>query len=92
MGNIHYNLKDGLKEPLFKYAYLMHFNTRTAEEYARKVKRGFPGDIHQEYSLRVRLFFEINKFKEEKLKVLEKSFNQSFDYFRSMMKKKNKNK
>ena len=82
MGKIHYDLKYGLKEPLFKYAYLMHFNTRTAEEYVRKVKRGYPGNIYHEYNLRVELFFGINKYTEEKLKFFEKSFNKSFDYIR----------
>ena len=64
--------------PEFKYAYLLHFNTRTAEEYVTKVKRGYAGNRYGQYENRVNTFFSINKFTEEKLKIFEKNFNQTF--------------
>ena len=73
-----------LNPPLFKYAYLIHFNTRTAEENVWKTKRGYHGNIYPNVEERIRIFFSINKFTEEKLKIFEKNFNQSFDDIRNM--------
>ena len=70
---------DFLTPPRFKYAFLMHFNTRTAEEYVEKMRRG-----HANYrpyghiDKRVDMFFEINKFTQEKLKIFEEKFNRTF--------------
>ena len=69
---------DCIIPPIFKYAYLKHFNTRTAEEYAKKIKRGHPENNHLDYNERVKLFFGINEFTEEKLKVLETELHATF--------------
>ena len=43
MGKIHDHLTDNITPPLFKYVYIMHYNTRTAEEFVGKVKRWYAG-------------------------------------------------
>ena len=70
---------DNLDPPNFKYGYLMHFNTRTAEEYVGKIKRGYAGNRYEPIVGRVDLFFIHNKFTQEKLKVFEKLLNQTFN-------------
>ena len=70
---------DCLIPPIHKYAYIKHFNTRTAEEYANKIIRGYPGNHFEDINDRVNLFFEHNTFSEEKLKVFEKKFNKTFN-------------
>ena len=87
IGKIHYNLKDSINPPLFKYAYLMHFNTRTAEEFVIKAKRGYAGNRYPKFNDRVKSFFNKNNFTEEKLAFFERSFNQSFDDIRRMYNK-----
>ena len=77
-GQIDDHNPDSLIPPLFKYGYLMHFSTRTAEEYVTKVKRGNAGNRHESYEERVYSFFLNNKVTEEKLKIFEKQFNQTF--------------
>ena len=69
---------DTFVPPTFKYGCLMHFSTRTAEEYVRKAKRGYAGNRHPKYEERVNVFFSHNKVTEEKVKVFEKYFNQTF--------------
>ena len=75
---------DCIIPPRFEYSYLMHFNTRTAEEYANKIKRGYPSGysfkIDRDLNERIRKFFSHNKFTEEKLQVFQKSFNTTIDY------------
>ena len=77
-GKIIENHSDVIIPPEVTNAYLLHFSTRTAEEYVTKVKRGHPGNIYLQYEERVELFFNLNKFTDEKLKVFEKYFNQTF--------------
>ena len=48
---------DTLIPPEFKYGYLIHFNTRTAEEYVGKIKRGYAGNRYEQFDERVDLFF-----------------------------------
>ena len=88
MGTKENYLTDSITPPLFKYAYLMHFNTRTAEEFVGKAKRGYAGNRYPDFGGRVEKFFWTNKFTEEKLKIFEKNFNQSFDYIRKIYNKK----
>ena len=78
LGEIQTYHRDNIDPPIFKYGYLIHYNTRTAEEYVRKVKRCYAGRNDCDYEERVRLFFIHNKFTEEKLKVFEKNFNRTF--------------
>ena len=72
---------DCIIPPIFKYAYLMHFNTKSAEEYAKKIVRGYPNGYHEPPDKRVDLFFSHNKFSKEKLKVFEDFFNMTFDKY-----------
>lgn len=69
---------DCIIPPQYEYAYLMHFNTRTAEEYSNKIMRGYPGNHFENVEDRVDLFFQHNNFSVEKLKVFEKKFNRTF--------------
>ena len=71
---------DCLIPPIYKYGYLKHFHTRTADEYADKVVRGHPGNQALDINERFDLFFSKNRFSEEKLKILEKKFNRTFNY------------
>ena len=66
-----------LKPPQFDYAYLIHFSTKTAEEFVEKTKRGFPGNLKLNIEGRLNLFFRYNKFTEEKFKLFEKMFNKT---------------
>ena len=73
---------DNLTPPRLKYAYLKHYNTKTAEEYVYKIIRG--NAEYKPYDSiegRVDLFFEHNKFTKEKLKVFEDKFNRTFPKF-----------
>jgi len=72
---------DCLIPPIYKYGYLIHFNTKSAEEYAKKIVRGYPGGYHESPRKRVDLFFKHNKFNKEKLKVFEDFFNMTFDKY-----------
>ena len=68
-----------VKPPLLKYAYLMHYNTKTAEEYINKIKRGANQNVVYNISESIKRFFQINDFSKEKLRLFEKAFNKSFD-------------
>ena len=72
-----------IKPPILKYAYLMHYTTKTVEEYINKLKRGKNGNENYNITHRIELFFEINNFTEEKLNMFEKAFNRTFNQFRS---------
>ena len=65
--------------PVLEYGYIKHFTTKTAEEFCEKIIKGHPTKTHLIPEQRVKLFFEYNKFSEEKLKVFEKKFNRSFN-------------
>ena len=69
---------DTLSPPMYKYGYIMHFNTRTADEYTKKMIRGYPPNKFYKVTDRVNLFFYHNKYTEEKLKIFEKVFNRTF--------------
>ena len=72
-----------LKPPLLKNAYLMHYNTKTAEEFIQKIKRGSNQNIVYNVTEKIKGFFNINNFTEEKLKLFEKAFNRTFNQFRN---------
>ena len=67
-----------IKPPVFKYGFLKHFNTKTADEYSDKIKRGANRNLPYNMNERVKLFFKYNKFTEEKMKVFEKQLNKTF--------------
>ena len=69
---------DSQVPPVHQNAYIMHFNTRTAEEYVKKIRKGSPGGFKFDVNERVNLFFVHNRFTKEKLKVFEEAFNKTF--------------
>jgi hypothetical protein len=79
-----------VKPPVLKYAYLMHYTTKTAVEYINKIKRGLTQNVPYNITDKIRYFFEINDFTEEKLKIFEKAFNKTFDQFRNHTNSSNK--
>lgn len=56
-------------------ALLMHFNTKSAEEYAKKIERGYPNYFIQPLSNRMKMFFTHNKLTRKKIKFFEKYFH-----------------
>jgi len=80
-----------VKPPLVKYTYLMHFTTKTIEEYLNKIiKRGVIQNQPFNITEAIKKFFQINDFSEEKLKIFEKAFNKTFDHFRNVKNFSNK--
>ena len=80
-----------VKPPLLKYTYLMHFTTKTIEEYLNKIiKRGVIQNQPFNITQAINKFFQINDFTEEKLKIFEKAFNKTFDQFRNNINSANK--
>ena len=79
-----------VKPPVFKYAYLMHYNTKTAEEYVKKIKRGANRNGVYSVEERIERFFTHNNLTEEKLYFFEKAFNRTFDKFHKIMNSYNK--
>ena len=73
--------KKNLKSPIFENGYLMHFNTKTVEEYITKIKRGHKINENINIELYIQKFFDLNKFTKEKLKIFEKYFNRTFPKF-----------
>ena len=49
----------------------MHYNTKTAEEFAKKIKRGYPGNKKESLNYRMKVFFNINKLTRKKVKIFE---------------------
>ena len=70
------------------YCYLKHFNTKSTEEYANKLKKGTCYHHEYDYQLMISNYFNNNKFTEEKLAIFEKILNRSFPQFH---RKSNKN-
>ena len=70
---------EAVSPPNFKNAFLMHFNTKTVEEYAQKIKRGYPGNYNEPLIERIELFFVHNEFSLKKLKIFEKKLNITFN-------------
>ena len=70
-----------VKPPLLKYAYLMHYTTKTAQEYVNKIKRGSNKNAIYNVIESLQYFFDINDLTEEKLNLFEKAFNRTFDQF-----------
>ena len=69
-----YNLYS-VHPPVYKYGYLKHFITKTAEEYVNKTYRGANRNIPYKITDKVRLFFRFNKFSKEKYKYFKEKFN-----------------
>ena len=71
----------GVRPPLYKNAVIMHFNTKTAEEYINKIKRGNARGTNRSLEKRIKDFFYRNKFTEEKLRLFETRLNMTFEKF-----------
>ena len=74
-------IEETLNPPRFKYAYIMHFSKKTAEEYAEKIKLGLIEHPETDIDSKIEEFFSLNKFTEEKLKVFETKFNRTFEKY-----------
>ena len=75
-------LENTLNPPRFKYAFLIHFNTKTAEEYVEKIKKGnLENRPYSDIDGKIEHFFSLNKFSEEKLKLFEMKLNKTFVEF-----------
>jgi len=70
-----------IRPPLYKNAVLMHFNTKTAEEYINKITRGDARGRKRSLEKKVNDFFYRNKFTEEKLHLFETRLNMTFEKF-----------
>ncbi len=69
---------DCIFPPKFKYAYLMHYSTKSPEEFIEKMRKNFP-DKKLNYEELVENYFSINNFTIEKLKSFENKLNMTFD-------------
>ena len=66
--------------PIWNVSYIKHFRTKTAEEYAYKLLRGYPhGGLKINHLIDI--FFMDNKYSNEKLEVLEKILNMTFEKY-----------
>ena len=75
-------LENTLNPPRFKYAFLNHFNTKTAEEYIEKIKKGnLENRPYADINAKIEHFFSLNKFTFEKLKLFEMKLNTTFEYY-----------
>ena len=78
MGRLMKNYNDLIiTPPIFKYGFLKHFNTKTADEYSDKIKRGANRNLPYDIDGRIKLFFKFNKIRENKIKIFENVFNKN---------------
>lgn len=75
-----YHDKFSVKPPLLKKAFLMHYNTKTVDEYVNKIKRGGNKNAIYDINERIVRFFSHNNFTDEKLKIFEKAFKRKIKY------------
>ena len=78
-----------IRPPNHKYAYIMHYKTKTAEEFVTKIIKGVNGNDYKSFPLdkRIDQFFKHNKLTEEKLKLFERVFNKTFDKYHKLLDK-----
>ena len=62
----------------YKYCYIKHFKYRTAEEFALKLLRGRMQSTKFDVDTYLDIYFSINKFTDEKLKVIEHILKRTF--------------
>jgi hypothetical protein len=73
--------KEGLLYPYdFRYAGLKHFSTKTAEEYVKKVKRGFPDGNPVSVKRLVDIFFAKNEATPGKVEIFKKELGIDMSY------------
>ena len=80
-GNTSKNYRDVFIPPVYKLAKLIHFSTKSTEEYVNKIKRGYYDGVFPDPSSYVDLYFFHNKFTKEKLKIFEDAFNRTFSKY-----------
>ena len=81
LGNIEEDTYGILTSPKFKLCYIKHFRYKTSEEFAVKMLRGNFQSTKYNLNNFVNEYFGINKFTEEKLKVIEHILNITFPHF-----------
>lgn len=64
----------------YRRAGLLHFTTKTADEYAKKVKRGFPDGNPTSALKMVEIFFKRNKITQEKIDIFNKELGIDVSY------------
>lgn len=67
----------------YNNSYFKHFLTKTAREYALKMKRGYPDQFLQMDRIRElieRIFFRTNRMTKEKLEVFKEELGEDFSY------------
>ena len=72
-------ISDSIDPPIYINGCLKHFNTKTAEEYIKKIKRGMPSRRQIYANDSIELFFRHNKYTRKKFRLFEKKFNMKFD-------------
>jgi hypothetical protein len=75
------NYRDTIDPPIYDFAQVSHFSTKSTEEFVNKIKRGYPGEHYPNYEDSINQFFEINQFTEEKLKIFEDLLGQKFEKY-----------
>ena len=75
------NYADVVYPPVFEFAQISHFATKSTEEYINKMKRGYAGEHYTKNEINVDSYFSLNKFTEEKLKIFENVLNQTFSKY-----------
>ena len=86
-GNRAKTFNDVFKPPQLDIAYVKHFSTKTAEEYADRVIKGHPFGEAIFYDERVDNFFKYNKVTKEKIQIFEKKLNRTFPKYHYIFEK-----
>ena len=88
VGNLDNNRHGILALPNYKYCYIKHFRTKTAEEFAYKILRGT--DLGEKFDInqKINYFFAYNKLTKEKLEIFERILNRTFPKYHYIIKKK----
>ena len=64
--------------PRYKYCFFRHYTFKTSEEFTMKILKGLHQNHKYDIDGMVDEFFKLNKYTDEKLKVLEHIFNKTF--------------
>ena len=71
-------------EPIFQVAHLRHFSTKTADEYALKMQRGYPdqkwGDTERIKDCIENIFFKTNVRTKEKVDIFNERLHLDLPY------------
>ena len=64
--------------PDIKYAFLKHYHYKSFEEYCIKLKRGKPDRDNNNLNIKIKNFYQKNKYDNNKLNIMNKVFNLTF--------------